>query len=64
MTKTPCKDCPDRKIGCHDSCKKYKESVKRNRIIAENRRKDSQFYGYAAEQSVVFERLEQKSKRK
>ena len=21
----PCKDCPDRKLGCHSKCEKYKE---------------------------------------
>ena len=21
--KAPCKDCPDRALGCHDTCKKY-----------------------------------------
>lgn len=25
MTKAPCKDCPDRKAGCHTVCKKYLE---------------------------------------
>ena len=20
---SPCKDCPDRKVGCHGSCEKY-----------------------------------------
>lgn len=24
-TKAPCKDCPDRKVGCHSECKKYIE---------------------------------------
>ena len=23
MTTPPCKDCPDRKIGCHAKCEKY-----------------------------------------
>ena len=24
MTKAPCKDCPDRVIGCHSNCERYK----------------------------------------
>lgn len=30
----PCKDCPDRVVGCHSSCEKYKafrEECDRNR---------------------------------
>jgi hypothetical protein len=23
MNKAPCKDCPDRKVGCHSTCEKY-----------------------------------------
>lgn len=22
---SPCKDCPDRQVGCHSSCEKYKD---------------------------------------
>lgn len=22
---SPCKDCPDREVGCHGGCEKYKE---------------------------------------
>lgn len=25
MIDSPCKDCPDRKSGCHTVCEKYKE---------------------------------------
>ena len=24
MIKSPCKNCEDRKLACHDKCKKYK----------------------------------------
>lgn len=24
-TETPCMDCPDRVVGCHGSCEKYKK---------------------------------------
>ena len=33
MLKAPCKDCPDRYLGCHDHCDKFKEyDVERKRI--------------------------------
>ena len=25
MAKAPCKDCPDRAVGCHSTCTKYQE---------------------------------------
>ena len=30
MSKVPCKDCPEREVGCHGRCEKYKE-YKENR---------------------------------
>lgn len=26
----PCKDCPKRKVGCHDKCKDYKQFLVEN----------------------------------
>ena len=26
MYKYPCKDCPDRVVGCHSTCQKYQEA--------------------------------------
>lgn len=23
IVRSPCKDCPDRQLGCHSTCKKY-----------------------------------------
>lgn len=28
MPKAPCKDCPDRQVGCHSTCEKYIEFKK------------------------------------
>lgn len=28
MTKAPCKDCPQRKVGCHSACEKYQGWLK------------------------------------
>ena len=34
MAKAPCKDCPDRVVGCHGTCTKYQEF--RKQLDAEN----------------------------
>lgn len=35
----PCKDCPDRTLGCHAACIAYKDAVHMNEIV---RRKASE----------------------
>ena len=39
MSLVPCKDCPERQLGCHSSCSKYlryrKEVDKENKIRRE-----------------------------
>ena len=30
MLKAPCKDCPDRYLGCHGTCEKYREYKERH----------------------------------
>lgn len=30
MLRAPCKDCPDRHLGCHGTCEKYQEYKKRH----------------------------------
>lgn len=37
MMTAPCKDCPDRKTGCHSTCHKYIEFDNRNRERREKR---------------------------
>lgn len=37
---SPCKkDCPDRKVGCHSKCPKYKEYAEYRKFISEERHK-------------------------
>lgn len=51
---SPCKDCPDRYPGCHDSCEKYKcwkdelAAVKKDLRL----KNSSHLYNYAAKQRV------------
>lgn len=45
MINPPCLDCPERKLGCHSSCKKYKAYRKKKDKEKENRRKEAYKYG-------------------
>ena len=35
MLKAPCKNCPDRYLGCHDHCEKYREFDEERKRIRE-----------------------------
>ena len=37
----PCKNCPDRKPACHDTCKKYQECAKKKKIERDGKSRDS-----------------------
>ena len=36
--KVPCKDCPNRQVGCHSTCEKYIEYKKESDRLREERR--------------------------
>ena len=55
----PCKDCPDRKVGCHSSCQKYKDFKKV--LIADNRKR---LDAYAHERLVENYTIESKTRTK
>ncbi len=40
MAKAPCKDCPDRVVGCHSTCTKYQEFRKQQDAENEAQRQD------------------------
>lgn len=48
MNNAPCKDCPDRLVGCHSTCEKYitfaKEKRQQNEIIKKAKHEESLFY--------------------
>ena len=49
MIESPCKDCPDRYLGCHDHCEKFqafreKKAEARARMY-EERRGDIEYWG-------------------
>ena len=39
-----CKDCPDRRIGCHAVCERYTEESERNRKKREENQKQKDAY--------------------
>ena len=40
MSKAPCKDCPDRHLGCHSQCEKYKAYTEERKRISDLRMKN------------------------
>ena len=45
---SPCKDCPDRTLGCHSNCEKYiafQQNLAEEKALAyERRRKESEYW--------------------
>lgn len=65
MPNTPCKECGERKIGCHARCVRYLEfSKKRTHILAE-RFKENEKYGacIAQKQKQYFKNMLKKEHR-
>jgi hypothetical protein len=48
LLKAPCKDCPDRYLGCQDHCEKFKEyAVEHKRVrdlIKKQKQIDNDYY--------------------
>lgn len=47
--KTPCKDCPDREVGCHAICAGYQEFYEQNREKNTAQIKQARMNNYVAE---------------
>ena len=48
---TVCKDCSDRKVGCHGTCERYLKAVKQNNYEREmNRREMDNLYARATKE--------------
>ncbi len=41
---SPCKDCTERKLGCHSICEKYKSFVEKNREMAAKEKADKNIF--------------------
>lgn len=58
MKNGPCLNCTDRKLGCHSSCKQYKEFQKRCEEIRAKERAEKDIYaGYRDYKEEKFKRL-------
>lgn len=55
MVTAPCKDCPDRQLGCHGTCEKYQEYRRKRdeEAVAERQRVDSYCDMYAYKKDKV-----------
>jgi len=42
LLKAPCKDCPDRYLGCHDHCEKFKKYAEERKRLRELKAKNIQ----------------------
>ena len=47
MRKAPCKDCPDRFVGCHSVCVEYAKFKAQAEKIREEKNKEYVIQGYA-----------------
>ena len=67
MMSNPCKDCTKRVVGCHSTCKDYKdwkeEQVKRRDTIFKNKRKEM-YYRSAATTKLHRKKRNQTSRNK
>ena len=47
-----CKDCPDRRVGCHSICEKYIAEDKRNQKEREEARKQKEIYSAQLDRKI------------
>jgi ribosomal protein S4 len=64
MNKAPCKDCPDRKVGCHSTCKKYlafrQERIELNKKIY--KQKEAEYAEFSRYMKALKEKQKQSTK--
>ena len=56
-----CKDCPDREVGCHSVCEKYKREKAEHERIKAAQEKERDIIGYKAN---LFDKLQAQAHRK
>lgn len=47
-----CKDCPDRRVGCHSICEKYIAEADHNRKEREESRRKKEMYSAQLERKI------------
>lgn len=60
----PCKDCPDRQIGCHGQCERYKAFRAARDAVIEARQKNADVIGYAMDGKANFDHYKHQKRRK
>lgn len=50
--KAPCKNCPDRHLGCHSDCEKYKEFAEYRRYISDRIKQTNKEYEYDIQKHI------------
>lgn len=60
IVQAPCKDCADRKLGCHSTCEKFKTYEKQRDaekiLIREQRNYGAEHTGYLRDRKIQRER--------
>ena len=65
MKKAPCKDCPNRQVGCHSTCEKYIEYKKESDRIREEKHAQNELKQFDRERSQQrYKRLRNSKKRR
>jgi hypothetical protein len=60
----PCKDCPNRQIGCHSTCEKYSEFRKERDALNEkiHKQKEAEYAEYCRYMQALKEKQKQSRK--
>ena len=59
----PCKDCKERKVGCHSTCEAYKEFQRQNDDTKANRSKESEANAYVISSHMLVNKKTRKRKK-
>lgn len=64
MNKAPCKDCPDRQVGCHSTCEKYLAFRKERNELNEKtyKQKEVEYADYTRYMRASREKQKQRTK--
>lgn len=64
MSNAPCKDCSERKVGCHSQCEKYKLYADELHEISEKEKKDKSWLGYWSQRKNKMAKEQNRHKRR
>ena len=64
ITKPPCQDCTQRFVGCHATCKRYKDFETENAQAREEKHRQKQEYMRASDTQIAGMKRMQRGRRK